>query len=156
MTSPNTAFSTQVLTSAQMNNLPFGVCGLQTLTSVFTTSATHTTLQPNGMTLTITEVVGRRYKITVLSNPYPSGGLQGVSFEIVRGATGIKRGIFSSVVMDAGTALPIVLTFVYTSVGSGSATYSVNFAAVTSNTAVSDYGDATFPRQFIIEDIGAS
>jgi hypothetical protein len=156
MTSPNTAFTTQVLTSAQMNNLPFGVCGLQTLTSSFATSATHTNFQDDGLTLTITEISGRRYKITALENPYPNAGLQGTQFALVRGASTLRQWTYSPAIMDTGVAYPAVMEYVYTSVGSGSATYKMKFAATTANTTVTTYGDGSFPRQFFIEDIGSS
>jgi hypothetical protein len=153
----NTSTTTgQVLTSAYVNNLPFGVAGLQTLTTAFTTSSPHTNLQANGMTLTITEVVGRTYRITAYSNLYPPGGLQGVNIALFRGSSQIKQGNYSSTVMDTGVAFPITLTFVYTATTSGSTTYSIKIAAGTSNTAVADYADGTFPRQFCIEDLGSA
>lgn len=155
MATPNTSFSSgAVLTAEQANSFPFGLCGLQTLTTPFGTSATHTTFQDTGATLTITEISGRRYKITMLSNPYPNGGLQGVKFKLLRGATGLRENHYSSTVMDAGVALGVVIQFVYTSVASGSATYKMQMAALTANTQVTDYGDATFLRQFMIEDLG--
>ena len=151
----NVPFTTgEVLTASAQNALPFGAAGVQTLTTAFTTSSTHTTFQDNGMTLTITEVSGRKYRITAYCNPYPSGGLQGVNLRITRAGSSLKQANLSSTVMDTGTAFPFALTFVYTSVASGSATYKVQIAAGASNTSVSDYGDATFPRQFVIEDIG--
>ena len=153
----NTTFSSgAILTAAQMNNLPWGVAGVQTLTSSFATSATHTTFQANGMSLTITEVAGRAYRVTAYSNLYPNGGLQGVSLALYRGATQIKQGNYSSVVMDTTNSLPVVFTYTYTSVASGSAIYSIKIAGQTANTQVTDYGDATFPRQFVIEDIGVA
>ncbi len=150
----DTFVSGDVLTAAEMNALPFGVAGLQTLTTAFTTSAPNTTLQDNGMTLTITEVLGRRYKITALCNLYPPGGLQSVQAVLVRGSTSLKAANYSANVMDTGNALAVAFTFVYTSVGSGSATYKMQIKALTNNTAVADFADATFPRQFLIEDIG--
>ena len=151
----NTTFgSGAVLTAAQMNNLPFGVAGIQTLTSSFATVAPHTTFQDNGMTLTITEVSGRYYRITAFSNLFPSGGLQGVEFRIRRAATSVKQGNYAQAVMQVDTALPVVLSFTYLSVASGAATYKVQIAAITNNTMVNDYGDAQFPRQFLIEDLG--
>jgi hypothetical protein len=144
----------QVLTSSYVNALPFGLAGLQTLTTVFTTSPTHTNPQANGMTLTITEVSGRRYKITANSNIYPSGGLQGVNMSIVRAGTPLKQGNFAPAVMDAGNAFPVLFSFIYTATTSGSATYTTRIWAASANTAVSDYADATFPRQFSIEDLG--
>lgn len=158
MASPNTSFSSgATLTAANMNNLPFGVCGLQTLTSIFTTSATHTTFQDTGMTLTITEVSGRQYKITATSNIYTPGGVQSLNMRLVRATAVLKQNNFPDSVMNSGNSLGIVtMTYVYTSVASGSATYKMQMCAGASNTSVSDYGDATFPRQFMIEDIGIS
>ena len=135
-------------------NTAWGQVGLQTLTSIFTTSATHTTFQDNAMTLTINEVSGRIYQITAYSNLYPSAGLQGTNLRILRAATTLKQANFSSTVMDAGVGFAVVVSHTYTSVASGSATYKVQIAALTSNTAVTDYADATFPRQFVITDIG--
>ena len=92
MATPNTTFvAGTVLTAAQQNNFPFGLMGLQTVTSTFATSATHTTFQDDGLTLTITEISGRKYKITALENPYPSGGLQGVRFALVRTTTTLRE-----------------------------------------------------------------
>ena len=155
MASPNTTFTSgAILTAAQMNNLPFGLCGLQTLNSRYASSAPNTTFQDTGATLTVTEVSGRRYKITMLSNPYPSAGLQGIRFALIRGASTLREWTYSSAVLDTGVALGVAMTYVYTSVGSGNATYKMQIAAATSNTTVDDFGDATFPRQFIIEDLG--
>ena len=155
MPTPNTTFTAgSVLTAAQQNSFPFGCMGLQTLTTAFTTTGTHTTFQDTGMTLTITEISGRRYRINIKCNPYPSGGLQGVSFKLLRGATGLLEWGLSSTLMDVATGYPGYLTYVYTSTASGSATYKMQLKASTNNTAVADYGDGTFPRQFWIEDIG--
>ena len=151
----NTTFGAgAVLTAAQMNNLPFGVAGIQTLTSSFATAAPHTTFQDNGMTLTITEVSGRYYRITAFSNLVPTGGLQGIGLRIVRTAGSLKQGNYAPAVMQVDTSLPVVLSFTYLSVASGAATYKVQIGAITNNTTVNDYGDATFPRQFLIEDLG--
>lgn len=146
----------QVLTASQQNSLPFGVAGVQTLTTAFATTATHTTFQDNGMTLTITEVSGRRYLITARVNPYPSGGLQGIKMQIVRGSTALARSDFSPNVLDTGVSFPTVITYVYTSAASGSATYKMQIGALTANTEVQDFGSATYPRQFFIQDIGPS
>lgn len=152
---PNVDFvNGAVLTAAQLNRFPRGVMGLQTLTTAFQTIATHTTFQDNGMTLTFTEVSGRLYRITAFSNLYPIGGIQGVNIRILRAAVALKQGNFATNVMNATTALPLQLSYTYTAVTNGAATFKVQIAAATNNTAVNDFGDATFPRQFIIEDIG--
>jgi hypothetical protein len=155
MASPNTTFTSgQILTAAQVNNLPFGLCGLQTITSQFATSATHTTFQDTGATLTITEVSGRRYKICSKMNVYPPGGLQGVNVQILRGASAINRGDFPPAAMDTGVSFPTIIEYDYTSVASGSATFKVQIAAASANTQVADFGSSTYPRQFWIEDLG--
>ena len=135
-------------------NTAWGQVGVQTLTTGFTTSATHTTAQLSGMTLTFTEVSGRIYRITAFTNLYPSGGLQGITFRLLRGATQVRRLDISSVVLDTGISIPQALSFVYTSASSGSVTFSTTINALASNTAVTDYADATYFRQFLIEDIG--
>ena len=155
MASPNTTFTSgAILTAAQMNNLPFGLCGLQTITSQFTTSAPHTTFQDTGETLTITEISGRRYKITAKMYLFPGGGLQGIQVQFLRGASAVSRFDFPATVMDSGVSLPLVIEHVYTSVGSGAATYKVQMSSATNNTYSADFGSATYPRQFWIEDLG--
>lgn len=142
--------------NSMLTKAPRGIMGLQTITTAFATTGTHTAFQDTGMTLTITEVSGRRYKITALVNPYPSGTAQTIQFRIVRGATNIKGADFASNVMNIGIAFATSITCVYTSVASGSATYKTQMAAFTNNTTVNDYGDTTFIRQLLIEDIGAA
>lgn len=158
MATPNSTFTVgQVLTSQQQNNFPFGLMGLQTLTSVFTTSATHTTFQDTGMTLTITEISGRRYRIIAVSNIYTPGGVQALNMRLLRSAAVLKQSNFTESVMNSGNSLGIVtMNYIYTSVSSGSATYKMQMSAGANNTSCADYGDATQPRQFYIEDIGLS
>jgi hypothetical protein len=136
-------------------NTAWGAVGLQTLTSIFTTSATHTTFQDTGMTLSVAEVSGRRYKITAIGNIYTPGGVQSLESRLLRDAAVLKQANWHESVMNSGNSLGVTfLTYIYTSVGSGSATYKIQMRAGVSNTSVSDYGDATFPRQFFVEDIG--
>jgi hypothetical protein len=148
--------SAWVEVSSMLTKAPRGIVGLQTLTTSFTTSSTHTAFQNTGMTLTINEVSGRRYKITALANPYPNGGQQGVNLRIMRDATSLKQVNYAGTVMETTVAYPAVITFIYTSVSSGAATYTMQIAGSGVNTQVADYADGTFPRQFIIEDIGAA
>lgn len=152
---PNTTFTSgDVLTASQMNRLPWGIVGNQTLTTVFSTAATHTTFQDNGATLTFTEVSGRAYRITYRGLVYPNGGLQTINLRFMRGTTALTQFNFPSTALDAANAFPFTMSTVYVSTASGSATYKVQMAAATANTQVSDYGDATYVRGFWIEDIG--
>ena len=154
---PNTAFTQgQVFTADQANRFPRGIMGGQTLTTAFTTSATHTTFQDTGMSLTITEEVGRIYRIYWTAQIFPSGGLQGMVFRFMRGATFVSQMVFAAVMLDAANSTQVYGQTVYTSTASGSATWKVQMAALTNNTAVQQYADGNYPRQFGIEDIGAS
>ena len=155
--SPNTDFAVgQVLTAAQANAFPRGVMATQTLTTAFATTAPNTTAQASGMTLTFTEVSGRIYRITAYTNLYPSGGLQAITFRLLRGATQVRRFEISSAVLDTAISFPQALTFIYTASASGSVTFSTTINAFATNTVVQDYADATYFRQFTVEDIGAS
>lgn len=154
---PNTDFTTgAILTAAQQNRFPRGVMGTQTLTTAFATTAPNTTAQDSGMTLTFTEQSGRIYRITAYTNFYPSGGLQGMTFRLLRAGVQVRKFDISPAVLDTGFSFPQQFTFVYTSAASGSVTFKTTINAFTSNTVVQDYGDATYFRQFTIEDIGAS
>ena len=154
---PNTAFTQgQQFSANQANRFPRGIMAGQTLQTTFTTSATHTTYQDSGATVTITEQIGRIYRVVMMAPVYPSGGLQAMKFRFVRGSTAINDFLIPSAALDAANGYPAHLTFVYTSASSGSQTWKVQVCAVTANTAVSIFGDATFQRQFWIEDIGES
>mgnify|MGYP000063688160 FL=1 len=151
----NTNFTTgQVFTAAQANAFPRGVMATQTLTTNFATTAPNTTAQDSGMTLTFTEVSGRTYRITAYTNFYPSGGLQAITFRLLRAGVQVRKFDISPNVLDTSFSFPQSLTFIYTSAASGSITFKTTINATTTNTVVNDYGDATYFRQFTIEDIG--
>lgn len=154
---PNTAFSQgQVLTSDNANRFPAGVMGHQQLTSAFGTSATHTTYQDTGMTLTITERVDRLYRISWKAQIYPNGGLQAMLFRFVRGSTNIAFAAFAPSMLATGDTCMAYHEYIYQSTSSGSQTWKVQIAAGSANTQVTQYGDASYPRQFTIEDIGTA
>jgi hypothetical protein len=153
--SPNTTFvSGAILTAAQQNNFPRGVMAYQNNTAGFATSAPHTTYQDNGMTLTITEVAGRLYKISYSFYPYPNGGQQSINMRFQRGATTIKDANVFTGMMSTAFAPNILSSATYVSPASGSFTYTVQIAAATANTQVTDFGNATSVRSFWIEDLG--
>jgi hypothetical protein len=151
----NTNFTTgAVYTAAQANAFPRGVMATQTITTAFATTAPNTTAQDSGMTLTFTEVSGRTYRITAYTNLYPAAGLQGITFRLLRAGVQVRRFDISPAVLDTGISFPQTQTFIYTSAASGSVTFKVQINALSNNTSVQDYGDATYFRQFTIEDIG--
>lgn len=152
---PNTTFSAgNVLTAGQMNRLPWGVVGYQQLTTVFSTAATHTTYQDTGLTLTMSLNTSRLYKWTVIGNPYPSGGQQGIVYRLVEGSTGKLVWNLASASLETGASMAVTLSGYYIPSSSSSTTYKIQMKASAANTAVSDYGATDQPRQFIVEDMG--
>lgn len=154
---PNTAFSDgNPFTANQANRFPRGVMGLYESTSAFGTTGTHTTFQDTGATITFTEQSGRIYRIQYFTAPYPNGGLQGIKYQLVRASSALKIFEFPSGMLSTAVACAVNMGFVYTSTSSGSVTFKMQIAALTSNTSVQDYAAASLPRQFVIEDLGES
>jgi hypothetical protein len=142
------AFSVDL--QAQIEALPQGVLGVNTLTASFTTTGTHTTAQDEGLSVTCAYQANRRLKVTLKANPYASGGTNTVQFLIYRGAT----------LVAVFTCYPTgIESMCWTACIDGPAiaateTFKVQLQATTNNTAVQSYADSTFTRQLIIEDIG--
>ena len=150
----NTTFTTgAVLTAAQMNSLPWGIANYQSLTSVFTTSAPHTTAQDTGMTLTYVTNTSRIYRATININPYPSGGLNTMVFSLLQNGVVINRFNLASSALDAANSLAMSLTCYFIATTNASSTYKIQLQGL-SNSAVSDYGAAGAARKFWIEDMG--
>jgi len=155
MATPNSTFSSgAVLTAEQVNSLPFGVVARQAITTAFTTSAPHTTLQANGATLTINEVTGRLYRINYSGYPYPIGGQQSILMSLFRAGVEVKTFNIFSGSMSTIYAPNHGTSFLYLASASASITWTVRMAAFTANTSVQDFGNATSIRQFWIEDLG--
>lgn len=155
MTGPGGFSSGDVLTAAEMNALPAGLVGMQTATTGFSTSATHTTYQDNGMTLTISEVNGRVYRHSARLNPYPQGGLQGIHFRLLRNGVGVTDFYLSSALLDVVTAYAFFPVVYYTATSTASVVWKWQIRAATINTRVDDYADTTFFRQYAVEDVSA-
>ena len=130
--------------------------GHQQLTTQFQTAAIHTTYQDTGLTLTITERVDRLYRISWKAQIYPNGGLQAMLFRFMRGTTVIAAAAFAPTMLSTTDTCMAYHEYIYQSASSGSQTWKVQIAAAAANSQVTQYGDATFPRQFTIEDIGTA
>ena len=137
-------------------NLPWGIIGRATATSVFTTSSPHTTPQDVGLSITFTPYTTRLYKVTFLANPYPAGGLQGMVFRFIEGTTSKVVWNIDSASLETGSSLAITESAFFTAASASSTTYKLQMNAAVSNTSISDYGSATQPRMFWIEDLGPS
>ena len=136
---------------------PRGVLGKHTLTTGFATSSTHTNAQDTGLTTPVTYEANRTLKITCASQYFPSGGLQAIELLMVRGTTPTVIATFSmaGAALDAGVSNSFTHVALMTTGASGATeTFKTRIRAVTNNTAVNQFGNATFGRFLIIEDIG--
>ena len=77
-------------------------------------------------------------------------------YRILRAGVPLSQRNLAVTQQNNGATFPLTLSYVYTATTSGSATYTAQIAAESVNTSVADFGDATFPRQFIIEDLGTA
>lgn len=154
MTAANLATG-DIIDETWTDNLPRGIVASHTLTTAFVTSATHTTAQAEGLTVTYDDVAGRKLKFTASLSLYVSGGANGIVVDLQRDGVVIRRfGLPAEALGAAGN----VGTFTYaeTVVATHAASvYRLTINASTNNTAVNSFGSAAQPRQLIIEDCGA-
>lgn len=165
-TTPETFTAGQTLTAASMNAisgnldyLPRGVIGINTaVTSSFTTSATHTTMQDiTGMSCSATYGANRYLRVTISIGPYASGGFQAIQYRLLRGSTTIHNFDFPSEAMAVGVAFGVTRTIVIEGPSTGATeTFKVQMRAISNNTAVSNYAAGVFPGRIIVEDVGSS
>lgn len=142
-----------VLTATNFNYLPRGVLGYYTTSSNFATSATHTTFQDDGLSVSVTYGASRVLKVSVGWTLYPGGGLQSIYFKWLRGSTQIgPTGTVDSASLNAGGGNFFTFSWVFNGPAAGATeTFKTQIAASTSNTAVN-----TFSNKWIcIEDLGA-
>lgn len=131
----------------------YKLLGKHELTSTFTTAATHTTAQDEGLTVSISYLPSRVLRVTFTGHPYAGGGAQGISLRFVRGST--TFGFFQTEALSAATPLSRSFTKVFNGPATGATeTFKVQMMALTANTAVNSYADANFTRQLIVEDLG--
>jgi hypothetical protein len=133
--------------------LPRGVIGAHQLATAFATVAPHTNYQDTGLTLTFTPVAGRRYKFTLMVNPYTPGGVQDVLYQVIAGAALLRAWNLSGMSGSGEHAHTLQHTAILGALGS--TVFKVQIKGAGANTSVTDYGNASEPRQFLIEDIGA-
>ena len=129
------------------------VIGSHTLTTGFTTSATHTTAQDEGLTVSVTYGAARILRVSLFVHPYASGGAQTAVYTVLRNATVEMR------VQTPALATALVTSASHSRIFNGPATgatetFKVQIAAGTANTAVDSGGSANFVRQLVIEDLG--
>lgn len=133
------------------------VIGYASSTSSFSTSATHTTLQDNGLTTgSIPYADNRRIRVTLYARPYPNGGLQRMEFRVLAGSDTAGYWALGTTGLSASEAPYKCMTNVWTTTSSGSAVFKAQVKASVSNTQVTDYYSVSdgLARSLTIEDIG--
>ena len=137
-------------------NAPWGLLVKSSSTTTCVTSGTHTTPQDGSavLTATATTVTNRLYKITTMQNPYASGGANGFQGLHLVGAAETARfwiPALSTVTQDSRT-----YTSLWTETSGQSRVFKAQISAYVTNTAITDWGNATIPRVIVVEDIGPS
>jgi len=144
----NNTFTSEILTSADMNALPFGVVDYKTNTTSNTGINTATDI--TSLTITWTAIAGRVYMAQFNLNPYGSAGDSSNQLLVLDGATVWQnRKNFATLnVIDSASGQYFFTTT------SASHTMKVQMSKSGTNN-VSNYGDSTFGNNFAIFDLGA-
>jgi hypothetical protein len=148
--SPNTTFTASILTTTQMNALPFGVVAYaQTTTtpSSFTTEAVQVT------STTFTAVANRYYRITYYE-PQVQTATSGFLVGFIRKTNVSGQQYASSIVQSpTGSALNGYLNVQAVTTFSAGSTTVVGTLASGSGTSVANR-NANYPAWILVEDIG--
>jgi len=157
MATPNTTFTTQVLTSAQMNNLPFGVVSRE-----YNTTATLfnnlTTVQSFFTSAAFTPVAGRLYRLTysigAVAKLNNIGNLNIQMRKDSIAGTILQESFYSAT--DLGTYFPFSTSILLTSTQMGTASF-VPTVCVQANTAGLSAGNTGgYAGAILFEDIGST
>ena len=141
---------------AGVSRVPAGAIplGLHSLTTAYATTATHTTLQNEGLTLTINYRANRILRMTWNGSLYAPVGAQRVTLRLLRGSTTVFDWIspttIGTIVNDGFT---VSVPFLGPSTAA-SEVFKIQVAALSANTAVQSYATASAPRTLLVEDLG--
>lgn len=149
----NTVFTAgAILTAAQMNNLPFGVAGYKSLTSLSQTGITTAT-DITGATITFTAVANRPYAI--FSHGYHNTTANNVTVGVLlkEGATTLDQSFGAALVGGTGTT---ITGFAIRTFTAGSHTIKLQAVLQNGTGSISAEGTATLSYDFIVIDLGSS
>lgn len=132
-----------------------GAIGLNTQTTNFTTSATHTTMQDEGLTVTASETSGRTWKWTLTMSLYVPGGANGILVDLLRDGVLMHEWSLPTEALSTTIGHGVTFTHIETvATTHASSVFKVQIAAFSTNTQVGSAASATKPRQLLIEDLG--
>jgi hypothetical protein len=129
------------------------VLGFQSLSTNFVTSATHTTFQDEGLSISVSYQANRRLRVTWQGGLFAGGGAQRIQLQLLRTST-----VLSTFVSPTTVNSLVTETYGFSTVFNGPATaatetFKLQIAAYTSNTSVQSSGSNS-PRTLLIEDLG--
>ena len=149
MTSPNTTFTTQVLTSTQMNNLPFGLVGAAENTALLQTFTTIVDL--TSLSVTFTGIANRRYRVEGYLLMQSNTNADSVNLSIRNGSnTVLQQGIYYL----HTSAIAYMCTTCAVIAANGSTTVKLSAFRQAGTGTITANGAATYPAQIIVTDIG--
>lgn len=128
--------------------------GLHSITTAYATTATHTTLQNEGLTLTVAYRANRILRMTWNGSFFAPAGSQRVTIRFLRGSTTVYDYISPTAI---GTIVNEGFTISVPFLGPATAsseTFKIQIAALSSNTAVQSFASASAPRTLLLEDLG--
>ena len=141
---------------ADVSRVPAGAIplGLHSLTTAYLTTATHTTLQDEGLTLTVNYRANRILRMTWNGSLYAPAGSQRVKLRMLRGSTTVFDWISPTAINTiTNEGFTISVPFLGPATAS-SEVFKIQIAANTSATAVQSYATASAPRTLLVEDLG--
>jgi hypothetical protein len=149
----NTTFTSgEVLTAAQMNNLPFGVAGYVSLTSLSQSGITTAT-DITGATITFTAVANRPYAI--FSHGYHNTTANNVTVGVLlkEGATTLDQSYGAALVGGTGTT---ITGFAIRTFTAGSHTLKLQAVLANGTGTITAEGTTALSYDFIVIDLGSS
>lgn len=146
----NTTFSTgAVLTSTQMNNLPFGLVANATRTTAQTGIGVLTDL--TGLSVTFTAIANRQYLMMATLNPYGTANeFCDVQFAVNGSTSRYFRQYFPSISNNVFTTFQMQAMF---TAAAGSCTAKLAMAKGSTNN-VNNYADGSFSCNIAVYDLG--
>jgi hypothetical protein len=149
-----TSIATAAISDRRPSARPYALLGRTQLATSFTTSATHTTAQDEGLSLSVTYAAARQLRVSFMGSLGASGGAQGAQVKILRGSTTVYLVTNSRALSTVfGDNVFYSLTFAGPVAGA-TETFKVQLNALSNNTAVNSYGNANEPRALMVEDLG--
>ena len=140
---------------AQVSRVPAGAIplGLHSLTTAYVTTATHTTFQDEGLTVTASYRANRILRMSWNGSLYAPAGSQRVKLRLLRGSTTVYDWISPTAIntiTNEGYSVSVPFLGPATA---ASEVFKIQIATY-SATAVQSYATASAPRTLLIEDLG--